>query len=297
MMSSPPCRNRVFSLKLAEFYGEHYRISMRWLAHFLDRMGKDITLALWADAFPHSLQDPLLEEVLAKDWSPVEPGAQIDIAAVTDTILRDIFPEPIQGVDAVQARQLINKMLPFSLMLERDIDWNVMREATSYEAFHMHYHGLALLTETLIDRFGRRGELIAYDANILSCVLDQHKRQPTDEYLLGKYERFKRGYDEPDINTAALDRHLVRGTDKELVWEVRQCEWARYFHQHHPRVGVLLACSKDHAEYGSFNENIRLQLTSTIMEGDAACNFRLYTADHTASPQLIRAVQVEEDSS
>ena len=296
-MSTPRCRSRVFSLKLPEFYDEHYRVCLRWLAHFLVRMGEDITLELWADSFPQSLQDPLLENILLDDWLPLRAAECADITAVTDAALADIFPQAIEGIDAEHARQLINKMLPFSLMLELDLNWNVVRESTSFEAFHLHYHGLALLTETLIDRFGRRGELIAYDANILSCVLDQHKRQPTDEYLLGKYERFKRGYDEPDINTAALDRHLVRGTDKELVWEVRQCEWARYFHQHHPRVGVLLACSKDHAEYGSFNENIRLQLTSTIMEGDAVCNFRLYTVDDTASPQLIRAVQVEGDNS
>ena len=296
-MSSLPCRNRVFSLKLAEFYDEHYRVCLRWLEHFLTRMGEDITLALWADAFPQSLQDTLLENILAQDRQPVTTAEWVDIAAVTDAALADVFPQTVEGVDAAQARELVNKMLPFSLMLQRDIDWNVVRESTSFEAFHLHYHGLALLTETLIDRFGRRGELIAYDANILSSVMDQHKRQPTDEYLLGKYERFKRGYDEPDINTAALDRHLIRGTDKELVWEVRHCEWARYFHQHHPRVGVLLACSKDHAEYGSFNKNIRLQLTSTIMEGDRACNFRLYSVDDKANPQLIRAVQVEEGNS
>jgi hypothetical protein len=296
-MSSLPCQKRVFPMNLVEFYDEQYRISLRWLAHFLARMGKDITLSLWQDAFHSDLQDALLEKIIVKEWQPLDAGECIDIAAMTDAALVDIFSEPVEGVDKEQARQLINSMLPFSLMLERKTDWNSMNDMSSYEAFHMHYHGLALLTETLIERFGRRGELIAYDANLLSSVLDQPKRQPTDEYLLNKYERFERGYDEPDINTAALDRYLIRGTDTELVWEVKQCEWARYFHQHHPSVGVLLACSKDHAEYGSFNKNIRLQLTSTIMEGDKSCKFRLYSVEDKASPQLIRAIQVEEGSS
>ena len=293
-MNSLPCRKRVFPMQLAEFYIEHYRCCLRWLAHVLERLGEKETLRIWQKVFQERA-DPMLEQILSEDWQPISSEKRIDVSTATDIALADIFPGIFQGVDAQSAKRLIDEMLPFSIILDRHVDLNLMRETTSYEAFHLHYHGLALITETLIDMHGRRGELIAYDANILASVADQDKRLPADEYLLKKHERFKRGYEETDINTAAVERYIVRGNEKELVWQVRECEWAHYFKDHHPRVGSLLACSKDHAEYGSFNERIRLQLTSTIMEGDKVCNFRLYSVDENAGPQLIRAVNAEEN--
>ena len=288
-MKSLPCRERVFPMQLAEFYIEHYRACLRWLSHLLERLGEKETLRIWQKVFQEQT-DPMLHGILSEKWQPVPTEARIDVSAAIDSALADVFPGIFQGVDAASAQRLVDGMLPFSVILKRCTDLNLVREITSYEAFHLQYHGLALLTEALIEIHGRRGELIAYDANILASVVDQDNRLPPGEYLVKKHERFKRGYEEPDINTAALERHIVRGNDKELVWQVRECEWAHYFKDRHPRVGSLLACSKDHAEYGSFNDRIRLQLTSTIMEGARVCNFRLYAVDENAGPQVIRAV-------
>ena len=251
-------------MNLAEFHLEHYQLCLRWLAHCLERLGKDISVELWCETFPENQRDELLENILDNGWEAVSCD-RIDIEKSIRSSLERVFPRAFEDVDADLARQLVDRMLPFSVMRTRLQDLNVVRDTSSFDAFHLHYHGLALLAENLIKKFGRRGELIAYDANLLTAVLDQNSRLPSDEYLLRKYDRFKIGFDQPDINTAALDRELIRSSATELVWKVKQCEWARYFRKHHPRVGSLLACSKDHAEYGSYNKNIRLQLTSTIM--------------------------------
>ena len=46
--------------------------------------------------------------------------------------------------------------------------------------------------------------------------------------------------------------------------------------ERHPRVGYMLACALDNAAYRSFNDQIRLQRTSTLMEGGSECDFRVY---------------------
>ncbi len=290
MTTAPACRERVFAMNLAEFYEEHYRCCLRWLAQVLERLGEKETRRIWKAVFV-GLSDPMAQAILSKGWQVVPAQNRVEVSALIDKALAEIFPGTFQGVDAASAKQLIDGMLPFSFINECQSDLNRVRETKSYEAFHLQYHGLALLTETLIDEHGHRGELIAYDANILASVADQGQRLPAGEYLLKKHKRFQRGYDEPDVNSAALVRHIIKGNEKELVWQVKECEWAHYFKEHHPRVGSLLACSKDNAEYGSFNENIRLQLNSTIMEGAKVCNFRLYAVDKGAGPQLIRAVR------
>jgi hypothetical protein len=69
------------------------------------------------------------------------------------------------------------------------------------------------------------------------------------------------------------------------VTRVVECEWARYFLEHHPGVGYLLACSLDNAAYRSFNNRLRLQRTSTLMEGGTACDFRVYALEAIPSPE------------
>ncbi len=63
-----------------------------------------------------------------------------------------------------------------------------------------------------------------------------------------------------------------------MALTVTQCEWARYFRERHPLVGYLMACSTDEAAYRAFNPALRLQRTSTLMEGGQVCDFRIYAA-------------------
>jgi hypothetical protein len=46
----------------------------------------------------------------------------------------------------------------------------------------------------------------------------------------------------------------------------------------------MVACALDNAIYRSFNSRIRLQRTSTLMEGGTECDFRVYAVDDVANP-------------
>ncbi|HOC42669.1 MAG TPA: L-2-amino-thiazoline-4-carboxylic acid hydrolase [Thermoanaerobaculales bacterium] len=69
---------------------------------------------------------------------------------------------------------------------------------------------------------------------------------------------------------------MVRASDSEVVLHIRACEWARYFRERHFSVGYLVACSTDDAELRAVTDNLRMQRTSTIMEGGTVCDFRVY---------------------
>jgi hypothetical protein len=40
-----------------------------------------------------------------------------------------------------------------------------------------------------------------------------------------------------------------------------------------------MACSTDETAYRAFNENLRMQRTSTLMEGGEVCDFRIFAVD------------------
>lgn len=50
-----------------------------------------------------------------------------------------------------------------------------------------------------------------------------------------------------------------------------------------------MACSTDEAAYRAFNDSLRLQRTSTLMEGGQVCDFRVRAVDKlTVSTELAR---------
>jgi hypothetical protein len=85
--------------------------------------------------------------------------------------------------------------------------------------------------------------------------------------------------DQPSMHTAALESELIRATDQEVVIHIKECEWARYFQQRNPEVGYLLICSMDEISYRAVHPSIRMQRTSTLMEGGELCDFRIYSVN------------------
>jgi predicted hydrocarbon binding protein len=83
---------------------------------------------------------------------------------------------------------------------------------------------------------------------------------------------------EANLFTAGLEYEIIHASDREIVLHIKKCEWARYFHERHPQVGYLLACSTDEAAYRAFNCNLRMQRTTTLMEGGEVCDFKIYEA-------------------
>jgi hypothetical protein len=86
------------------------------------------------------------------------------------------------------------------------------------------------------------------------------------------------GEGEPNVFTAGSDRELIHASEQEVVLHITACEWARYFTEHHPGVGYLVACSTDDADLHASTNGLWMQRTSTIMEGGRVCDFRIYSA-------------------
>ena len=308
MRNTLPCRQRSYPIRLAADYCEQYRFRLHWLKYLWERLGREPALTVWdaalrrAEAFPEL--DELTERILAVDWQPLPAQDHVDIEGSISSSVAELFPVAFEGLDAAKARSMIDAMPPFPALRARFPDLNVTRPITSYETIHLFFHDIAKLAEKLIELHGKRGELIAYDAMLFAQVIDQKERLDASAYLQAKHARFQKGFEDPTIFTAGLERKVVRASDKELVWQVTQCEWARYFRQHHPTVGSIISCTTDHALYGSHNAHIRLQLTSTLMEGHGVCNFRLYSIDdaliesgtRTEEPRLTSAPQASPSS-
>lgn len=269
-MESVPCPERVYPLRLAPELKTHVERYAHWLRYLLERLGREAALAAWDQALGRP-EDDLLAEILDGDWR-ADPGEPVDVPGAWDAALVAAFGRPVEGLAVTEARSLIERMPPFPQVRQRLADPNVVREITTYQSLHLSFHGLALLIEALIDRHGKQGELIAYDALSQWVVSHRGAGMGAEEFLAA----FKVPFDPATRQGAGLEYTLVRATADEVVLHIRACAWAQYYREHHPRVGYLLACSMDETNYRGMNPRIRMQRTTTLMEGGALCDFRLY---------------------
>jgi len=304
-MTYIPRQERVFPVRLVPYYSYYYAYHLHWLRNLLERLGREAALEVWNQAFQEE-EDVLLDQILSAEWVSVsmegEDGAagasphrtQIqregaDSSRAVQSVDRRIdaalgkhFPFTIEAVSAEEARRIVDKTRPFLQIAQQFPNMEVMREITTYEALHLFSHGIARLTESLMDLHGKRGELIAYDAMLADIAETQRQKMSVSEFMRKRVESFKLGSKEADIYSAGLERELIRVSDREVIWIVKECEWARYFTERHPDVGYMMACSTDNALYRSFNEQIRFQHTSSIMEGGDVCTYRLYAVGEEA---------------
>ncbi|MGD8792374.1 MAG: L-2-amino-thiazoline-4-carboxylic acid hydrolase [Anaerolineae bacterium] len=283
-MSYVPCRQRTFELSLAsemEYHAWHY---LNWLKHLAERLGREPALALWQDAF-ETYDEKLLSQILATGWQAVAQDERHDIARGLSEVVDELFPAAVEGVSAAQARAILARTPPFRQIAQHLPEVNVKRQITTYEALHLFRDGLACLAEALIARYGKQGELIAYDALLEEWPPSPDPRMSVENFMSRRAARFAAEPEEADIFSAGLEVEFVRASDSEVVTRVVECEWARYFLERHPGVGYLLACSLDNAAYRSFNDRLRLQRRSTLMEGGPACDFRVYALETTPPPE------------
>jgi hypothetical protein len=272
-MSYTPCRERTFTLPLADRFAYHYWYNLLWLKTLLERLGHEATLTLWNGTF-HDYDETDLLEILASGWEPVDEAEGVEESLAES--LAELFAVPVEGVSAEQAQALLENSPPFRQIRQHLPTLNLKRRSTTYEALHLFCDARAHLAEALLDRYGKQGDLIAYDAMLEEWPRGPEPRTSVEDFMSNRAARFSAPPDEPDMFSAGLEVEFVRASETEVVTRVLECEWARYYRERHPRVGYLLACSVDNAAYRSFNEQIRLQRTSTLMEGGNACDFRIY---------------------
>lgn len=267
-----PCRERKFPLKLAAEFVRCYSDYVDWLIHLLERLGREATLEVWDDASSNA-DDALLADILAAGWEELE-GERTDVEGQISQALAQSFALPIEETSIEEARRIIERSRPISQIRQCFRHLDQVRQSTTYEWLHVFRGGFASLVESLIDRHGRQGELIAYDVMTGKAALAPQETMSAEAFLKLLAVR----HDPSTRQGAGLEYEHVRVADSEVVIHIKECEWARYYLEHHPRVGYLMACSGDEWQYRGINPRIRMQRTQTLMEGGALCDFRIYVA-------------------
>ena len=279
-MNYVPCSERTFRSSLADTFANQAREYLVWLKTLLQRLGREPALTLWEKTFRH-YDETLLVQILSLGWQANEKEA--DLEQSLDEAMDELFREPVEGVTSDAAQRLLEDTPPFRQIRAHFPNPSVERQITAYEGLHLCCDALACLAEALLDRYGKQGELIAYDALLELWPRRSESRGSAAEYLARRAARFRTPPQEAGIFSAGLQVELVRASETEVVTRVVECEWARYYRERHPRVGYLLACAVDNASYRSFNDRLRLQRTSTLMEGGKDCDFRVYITTGTSN--------------
>jgi len=273
-MTYVPCSKRTFTLQLVNPFIRNYKQYVHFLKFLLQRLGYDTTRALWQNALKN-YDDTFLQEILSAGWMQTDDAGPASIETKITSSLEEHFKSPVEGMSRDQARRLIEQTPPISRIRESFPKLNVVRPTTTYEALHIAFDALAILVESLLDVYGKEGELIAYDFLSNSRASIAQGKPVSFAEFVAEAKSFLRS-PEPNIFTAGQDAEIVKTSDAEFIVHIKKCEWARYFQERHPHVGYLIACSTDEVFARACNEKIRMQRTSTLMEGGKLCDFRYY---------------------
>ena len=277
-MNNLPCRERTFSLQLVSSFEWIYIHKLRWLRYLLERLGRDHALAVWRDAI-QDYDDELLMQILNTDWEETLENRDEEMEKRISEFVTTLFPVPVEGVSGKEAREIIDCMPPFKQIRERFPILDVKREITFYDALHLSWDGLALIVEEILERYGKSGELMVYDASLAELSAQGRRELEVEEFMARRVAQYNAEPQEAKRFSAALKVEVVKGTNNEVVSRVTECEFARYFRENHPQVGCLLCCSRDNAAYRLSNKRIRLQRETTLMEGGTECDFRVYALE------------------
>jgi len=277
-----PGRRKTFSLELSAVYEYVATEYEHWYDHIDGRIGRDQLHALWNSAFER-FDSIYLRSILSSGWE--RPSAKCDYMDPDrsfDGILRVLFAPHQTGIEKDSHSDpdrlgLIRESFPLPQLRELLEDGPLQRLTTTHEAIHLYCHGLALMAECLVERFGMEGALMVYDIRLEEVAATDFRRLSVADFINRRREKLTSIPKKYDMHSAGLQSELVSYNDSEIVSRTTECEWVRYYKERHPTVGYLMCCSVDHAAYRAINGKLRLERTKTLMDGGDFCDFRIYS--------------------
>lgn len=271
-MNTIPLQQRKFPLEFASLFLGNYECFLFYLKRLLQRLGREHALSLWQDTFKN-YDDILLVQILTTGWETVlENNKKLNEKEYIDKNLQKHFGVPVENVSSTEAQKLIEATPPFPQIRNFFPSIYMKKQISAYEATHLMNDTVALLAESLIKYHGRQGEFIIYDIERERRAYGKHQRCSFKEFVTKGRTALESSA--PNFLNCAVDAKIIKDTETEHIMHVTQCENARYFHERHPQVGYLIACSHDETDPKMYNKNVQLQRTSTIMEGADICDFR-----------------------
>lgn len=267
-----PCRERTFPFELPVFYINTFKGYLRWLKHLVERIGRKAALDAWSSTVDAYDACGIIQ-TLSGDWYPLDAVDSTDLEKQVEAALEAYFPSEVQGLLPGEARRIVESTPPFVQIREKFRILNVNRRISAYQALQLRFDWTASLAETLMDRFGKEGELIVYDlirdGRLIACAGETGNVREFIEDFISKP-------DPESLYAAALETEVIHVSENEAIVNIKECEWARFFRECHLRVGYLMACSTDELAYKAYNPDLRMQRTTTLMEGGIVCDFRVY---------------------
>jgi hypothetical protein len=241
-----------------------------------ERLGLEPTLQIWGRTFD-GYQDTTLQDILSGDWKIVATEDTQPVSDQMDELVDEMLLTTNLKLSPEAVRNIIGFAPPNSQIQQKFSTQTVQREITAYEWLHLRFDGLALLAEALIQAYGKQGELIVYDLQIETRLAAEGGGRGSVEQFIAQFTAAQKI---PSLFSAGLESEVVSASKREARMHIHHCEWARYFQERHPQVGYLMACSSDEAAYKTFNENLRMQRTQTLMEGGEYCDFYIYAVEN-----------------
>ena len=263
--------DRRFNLSISWEVNEQLATCAALYHHLIERIGSEEAQAIW-ESLPKQ-PDDLMKQILS--YEAVEETEPCAPDELTEGV-GEAFATPLRGIDAAAAEEFLLSSPPFSWLRDAHPSLQGTLSLTTYEALHLSRDALAGICETVIERFGKAGELMIYDALNAEWQSVITKKMSGADFMRNRLSRYKNPSKELDIFGAGLDVELKSGDDKEILAHVTLCEWARYFLDRHPSVGYLLACSLDDPVYRLQTDEVRFQRRCTLMEEGEYCEFRFY---------------------
>ena len=272
-MDYMPCCERTFLHQIN--FSKYYALYLRWFRHLSERLGLEDTISIWENAFAN-YDDEYLIGILSYGWTTVESDQSNWTPEKINNLISACLLTSAMVISTSKLGRIINNTPPLFQIKRFFSNDIVEREITAYDALHIRFDGFAYLAEAIIEAYGKQGEFIVYDLVVADRLADSEGQKGTVKEFIAN---FMSKPDTPNLFTAGLEIQQINQTRTELVINVLECEWARYFRERHPQVGYLMACSTDEIAYKDFNSRLRLQRTQTIMEGHDKCDFRIFTID------------------
>lgn len=268
-----PCRERTFLYEInrATFYSSY----LRWFRHLSERLGLQNTVTLWENTFA-KYDDELLLAILSSGWQTVKSDDAENVSDKIRQFVREMRLTTSLEISDAKVRIIIDNTPPIAQISDHFSGKTVAKKISAYDALHLRFDGLAYLAEAMIEKFGKQGELIVYDLMVEGRLASGQGGKGSVEQFIAN---FTAESEIPNLFTAGLETRLISKMKNEVILDVLECEWARYFQARHPKVGYLMACSTDEVAYKSFNKKLRMQRTQTIMEGGKKCDFKIFAVE------------------
>ncbi len=152
-------------------------------------------------------------------------------------------------------------------------------ESITYREYLMGiYRPLVNFIRNLEETLGKeRTHEIVAEYNIQRCIANQKKRMKSLDEPIESIDDVKAWFKKSSENKAnqmMQSKKDVESAHGSYCFDVTECLWATVFRELDAEdLGLIIECDTDFAFATAMHENLKLERTETLMQGDSCCDF------------------------